>query len=397
MIEADISDYYSRFQELAKYVGWQVEDATRIQAVKPIVEPRFEFIIDDFYEVIRQTPATMSVITGGELQINRLKQTLINWIDQLFSGKYDEVYVIQRLRVGTRHVEIGLDQIFVNAAMSRLRSHVIESIVESMVADQQLLAPTLQSVNRMIDLDLAVIQDAYQISFTALQKKNERYTTIGKISGGIAHEIRNPLNVIQTSVYFLQHASENIPPEKSAKHLSRISTAVEDANKIVSALSEFARLPQPSLTELSMKQVVGEAMEKSLLIPLPHPIKVSLECEVSDDQVLGESSQLLIAFGNLIRNALQAVDADGEVRISIRELDGKKSVVIKDNGNGIEKTDLPRISDPLFSTKSKGLGLGLAITKAILDAHKAELAVDSEIGVGSEFRVSFPIREETKS
>ena len=393
MIETDTTDYFSRFEDIASYVGWSDEDALRLREAKPLVEPRFREFIDDFYESLQKNPNTMQVITGGNSQIKRLKESLLVWIDQLFAGTYDENYVIQRLRVGTRHVEIGLDQIYVNTAMSRLRQKLNDCIVRNWSKTTEELAGTLASVNRMLDLDLAVIQDAYQISFTALQKKNERYATIGKISGGIAHEVRNPLNVMKTSVYFLLRSSPESANEKVNKHLNRIGTAVEDANNIVSALSEFARLPDPSLSSLSIKHVVSEAMEKSKEAVAQDKISLSLECEISDDIVQGESGQLSIAFGNLIRNAIQAVDDVGEVQIRIFESNGKKTVRISDNGKGIAKEDLAKIADPLFSTKSKGLGLGLAITKAILDSHKAELKVDSEPGVGSEFQVLFPIRE----
>lgn len=395
MIAADISDYYSRFLEIARYVDWSEEDSARILAAKPLVEPAFGAMVDDFYGAIQQTPAAMGVITGGETQIQRLKSTLLDWIDQMFGGSYDETYVIRRLRVGTRHVELGLDQIFVNSAMARLRQRINDAVMRGWDGGREELVATMHSINRMLDLDLALIQDAYQMSFTKMHKSMERYATIGKISGGIAHEVRNPLNVMKTSVYFLQHANEATPQEKIEKHLARIGAAVEDANQIVSALSEFARLPTPALNALSIRQIVSEALEKSRLVAEPRAVRISLECTLADDRVLGESAQLLIAFGNLIRNAFQAVDADGEIRIRICEINGKKSVVIRDNGAGIKKEDLSRIADPLFSTKPKGLGLGLAITKAILDSHKAELNVESEPGVGSEFQVSFPLREAT--
>ena len=121
-----------------------------------------------------------------------------------------------------------------------------------------------------------------------------------------------------------------------------------------------------------------------------------MACSWSDDYILGESAQLLIAFGNLIRNACHAVNYEGEVEIVVGERNGKKMVAIKDNGIGIEEKNIKRILEPPFTTKPKGIGLGLAITKAILDSHHAELTVDSKVGQGSEFAVLFPIREEVR-
>lgn len=389
MIQTNLTEYFDRFEQLKSYVGWSDEDAHLVKNCKPLVEPKFEFLIDDFYEAIQRTSNAMKVITGGTRQIEQLKKSLTFWIHQLFDGPYDKDYVIGRLRVGTRHVEIGLDQVYTNVAMSRLRSIINQTICEKWTDTHQELSRSISSVNRILDLDLAVIEDAYQITHTARQKKEERYATIGKISGGIAHEVRNPLNVIKTSIYFLQNAGDNIPPEKTKKHLDRIGQSVDDANKIVTALSQFARLPEPALSPVSISEIVSEAVEKNAT----GPIQVIIESELDNDQILGESAQLLIAFGNLIRNALQAIDSNGKVKVTLCEVKGKKSVVVKDNGKGISSENLSRIADPLFSTKTKGLGLGLAITKAIFDSHKAELIVDSEEGMGSEFKVLFPMRE----
>lgn len=388
--------YFTRYRQLQTYVGWSEEDAVRVAAAKQFVVSQFPAMIDDFYSAIKQTQDAVKVLTGGDTQINRLKQSLLEWIDQLFNGTFDETYVQQRLRVGHRHVEIGLDQVYTNVALSRLRSAINQNVISNWDQKQTDLAETIISVNRILDLDLAVIEDAYQIAHTRRQKQEERYATIGKISGGIAHEIRNPLNIMKTSIYYLKNA-KNISDEKREKHTARIESAIDDSNQIVSALSEFARLPEPKLAPVSIEKLVQEAIAKNVLPEEPpqNEMRISVACSLSDDHILGESAQLLIAFGNLIRNACHAVNFEGEIEINIGERNGKKMVAIKDNGTGIEEANLKRILEPLFSTKPKGIGLGLAITKAIFDAHRAELTVESKVGEGSEFAVLFPIREET--
>ncbi len=389
--------YFERYRQLQAYVGWSPADATRIASAKQLVAPSFPEMIDDFYATIKRTDNAVKVLTGGDTQIKRLKQSLTSWINQLFDGNFDEVYVDQRLRVGHRHVEIGLDQVYTNVALSRLRSSINQTVISKWRGDQTELAETITSVNRIMDLDLAVIEDAYQIAHTKRQKQEERYATIGKVSGGIAHEVRNPLNIMKTSIYYLKNA-KNISDEKRDKHISRIEAAIDDSNQIVSALSEFARLPEPNLTAISIEKIVQEAISKNVLPEEPpkERMRFSVACSLSDDNILGESAQLLIAFGNLIRNACHAVNYEGEVEIVVGERNGKKMVAIKDNGIGIEEKNIKRILEPLFTTKPKGIGLGLAITKAILDSHHAELTVDSKVGQGSEFAVLFPIREEVR-
>jgi hypothetical protein len=117
----DANRLYTRYQELQTYLSWNTDDAQRVQAVASILDPYLPSLIDDFYLEIERHPAARKVITGGQPQIDRLKQSLIRWLRELLSGPYDQEYVVRRWRVGWRHVEIGLDQIYTNVALSRLR------------------------------------------------------------------------------------------------------------------------------------------------------------------------------------------------------------------------------------------------------------------------------------
>jgi two-component system, LuxR family, sensor kinase FixL len=156
-----LEDIFARYQSLQRYVGWTAEDAERVRAAGDMVRPSFDALIDDFYNAIRGEPQTARLITGGEEQIERLKQTLIHWVDELFSGVYDAAYVARRYRVGRRHVEIGLRQIYADAAMARLRAGLLETLQLRWPGDIADMPPTARSLNRLIDLELALIEDAY--------------------------------------------------------------------------------------------------------------------------------------------------------------------------------------------------------------------------------------------
>ncbi|MGE3809219.1 MAG: protoglobin family protein, partial [Gemmataceae bacterium] len=113
---------YQRYQELQRYVGWSPDDAERVRAAATLVLPDLPGVIDDFYDEIERHPEARRVIVGGQEQIARLKGTLLSWLQGLFAGTYDQAYVVKRWRVGYRHVEIGLDQVYTNAALSRIRT-----------------------------------------------------------------------------------------------------------------------------------------------------------------------------------------------------------------------------------------------------------------------------------
>ena len=168
------TDIFERYQSLQRYVGWTEADAVRVSNAAPLLRETFAVLVDDFYATIEQQPRALRVITGGTEQIERLKGTLIRWLRELFSGRYDAEYVRRRWRVGWRHVEIGLEQAFTNVAMSRLRDGLLQNLNEQWKGDAKDLCDTARAISRLIDLDLAIIQDAYEAEHVRRQRQAER-------------------------------------------------------------------------------------------------------------------------------------------------------------------------------------------------------------------------------
>jgi signal transduction histidine kinase len=379
----DPESLYRRYQELQRYVGWTPDDAQRVESVAPALDPCLSNLIDDFYAEIDRHPDARKVITGGAAQVSRLKGTLHRWLRELLAGPYDAAYVARRWQVGWRHVEIGLDQVYTNVALSRLRRgllRALEQLPQSSVADAMAIR---RSLNTLLDLDLAIIEDAYQTEYAARQKRSERLVAIGQVAGGIAHELRNPLNVIKTSVYYLSSA-KNPNPAKTAEHLQRIERHVVAADGVITALSNFARLPVPNLRPFEVRACLEEALE---LNAVPESIKVVLDYPPNVPEVLADPDQLRIVFGNLIRNACEAMVKGGQLTITSRAVVDEVEVEVADTGAGIEEATLHRIMEPLYSTKARGLGLGLAIARSILDKNKGSLRVASTVGRGTTFTV----------
>ncbi|MCE9556410.1 MAG: histidine kinase [Planctomycetes bacterium] len=375
-------ELFDRYQELQRYVGWTDEDALRVRSVATIVERHFAGLIEDFYAEIEQHAATRKIITGGEQQVARLKGTLITWLRELFSGQYDRDYVTRRWKVGLRHVEIGLDQVYTNTALSRLRSGLLLALEQEEMDLAQLAVR--RSLNKLIDLDLAIIEDAYQAEMQQRQQRIERLATIGQVAGGIAHELRNPLNVVKTSVYYLRQASQP-SPEKVSTHLERIDRQVTMADGVIAALNNFARLPVPEMQPLDLASCIREVLE---LQPLPDQIKLSMEFTPNLPAVMGDRGQLAIVLSNLLRNARDAMPNGGSLQIRGRQNGGQVEIDVADSGVGIPRDHLARVMEPLFSTKARGIGLGLAITRAIIEKHNGHLKVTSDEGCGSTFTVT---------
>jgi signal transduction histidine kinase len=384
---------FDHYQDLQHYVQWGEDDVRRVRAVGELVEPYIGALIDDFYAEIVRHPAANQVIRGGAPQIERLKGTLRGWLRGLFQDDYDVEYVNQRWRVGLRHVEIGLDQTYTNVALSRLRTGLSRALGANWSGDSRELFAVQRSLNKLLDLDLAIIELAYQTEFQRRQKQVERLATIGQVAGGVAHEIRNPLNVIKTSVYFLLHA-KNPSPEKTAAHLSRIERQVGVADEVVTALNDFARLAAPNMQPLDVEPFLREVLE---LNPLGDAVRIELACPQVAPPAFGDANQLRIVFGNLIRNARDAMPDGGSLTLTVSISGQELEIAVADTGVGIRSEDLGRIMEPLYSTKARGIGLGLAITRAIVEKHNGKLEVASETGQGSTFTVRLPALAVKKS
>ena len=386
----DLNRLFELYEEMQRYLGWESADADRVVSAKAIVEPAFAEIIDDFYaELARHTEASR-VITGGLQQVTRLKKTLQAWLNDLFDGPYDFEFVEQRFQVGRRHVEIGLSAFYTQAALGRIRMRLQDKLAahwNGPAGEQHLAA---RALNKLLDLDMTIIEYAYQTEFAVREQQHERLVTLGKVSAGIAHELRNPLNAVKTSVYFLLNATDPTL-EKTREHLERIDRQVGISDSVITALSRFARLPVPILLPINVCDLVKQTLEAN-----PIPENIDLEVNPPDEAatVAGDREQLQIVLGNLIRNACEAMPDGGRLTL-LGELASTADPAsddpeqfafsVTDTGCGITSDILQRIMEPLFSTKTRGLGLGLALAQTIIERHDGKLTVESQPGKGTTF------------
>lgn len=214
--------------------------------------------------------------------------------------------------------------------------------------------------------------------------RSEKYSTLGKVSGGIAHEIRNPLNAVKTSAYYLLNA-KNASPEKVREHLERIDRQVSMIDNVVTALSDVARLPEANLTPVDLVPLIKNAVSST---KVPDNVQVVFQFPEDLPTVMVDENQIVIAIKNLIRNARDAMPDGGVLTISTEVLEDQVVFNFVDTGVGIASDQLGRILEPLYTTKARGMGLGLSITRAIADKNNCSLTIESEVGKGSKFGIS---------
>jgi signal transduction histidine kinase len=222
--------------------------------------------------------------------------------------------------------------------------------------------------------------------------RQEKLAVLGQLAGGVGHELRNPLGAIKNAAYFLNMVLEEPNPEVK-ETLEILEKEVATSERIISSLLGFARPKPPTQRKVDVNEVVQEALSHA---SVPENVGVVSQLEALPT-ILADPDQLSQVFGNIILNAIQAMPEGGQLTVKTWQVSGKparsEQVVVSftDTGGGISEENLKKIFEPLFTTKAKGIGLGLAVVKTLVDGHGGSIGVESEVGKGSMFTVRLPV------
>jgi signal transduction histidine kinase len=220
--------------------------------------------------------------------------------------------------------------------------------------------------------------------------RQERLAAIGELASTIGHELRNPLGVISNAVYLLRNDFGAHPSEPAQRHLLTAEREISAATVIVSDLLEFARERTPVLNEINVGDLVDE-----VLTVLPPPTGMRARAEVPPEGVTlrADRDMLRQVLLNLVGNAYQAMADGGEMTLRVSTGDGQVRLAVSDTGSGMNDETRARLFEPFFTTKARGVGLGLAVSKRIVEAHEGRIDVESEDGRGTTFTIAVPAAE----
>jgi signal transduction histidine kinase len=216
--------------------------------------------------------------------------------------------------------------------------------------------------------------------------KSEKFAAIGELATMVAHDLRNPLQGISNAIYYLTGKLNQEMDKNIMGMLELIKNNVKYSDKIVRDLLDYSRDVQLDLTEIALKSVMEESFS---LIEVPKNVRVIKEIP---DELTAEIDveTMKRVFVNVIRNAVDAMPEGGTLTIGSKESEGNIELTFKDTGVGMSKETLERLFTPLFTTKAKGMGFGLAICKRVIEAHGGTISVESEIGKGTTFTAAIP-------
>ncbi|MDH3975564.1 MAG: ATP-binding protein [Deltaproteobacteria bacterium] len=326
--------------------------------------------------------------------------------------------ILDGKRIGTVHV--GITKRYVQEALARQRIAVFfiasilaftcflagQLIAKRMTKPLMKLSENMNALREGLPIEnnllvlkekdeIGMLADTFNLMAVSLKEKegalikSERLSSLGEFAAGLAHEIRNPLSAIVTAMNIV--GSKNVEAEDLSTLKGVVRKEADRLNKLLSSFLVFARPESPRLSEVNINEILRETLE---LIVRDNRLRgnIKLEMDLAEDmkKMKLDPDQIRQVFWNILINSCQAMDGSGNLKVSSTSVDGKGVVSITDTGSGMEKEEAARIFEPFFTTKEKGSGLGLAVSKKIVEAHGGKIAVKSKPGIGTRFSLEFP-------
>lgn len=250
------------------------------------------------------------------------------------------------------------------------------------------LAASIGGAVRRLELEMSLGSSREPLE--TMQEKlirAERLAAVGELASGVGHELRNPLNAIRNCAYLLgMYLAEN-GDEEVRSALEILDKQVDAANKIATDLLDFTRIRPPSPERTDLHALIEESLS---YVTVPDEIKVKSSFNGRSPRVRIDAEQIGRVVTNVIANACQSMSARGELEITTDSDDSGVRVSVKDSGCGIPPENIGSIFEPLFTTKPKGIGLGLAISKRLVEQNGGKIEVESQVGKGTTFTISLP-------
>ena len=218
--------------------------------------------------------------------------------------------------------------------------------------------------------------------------KAERLASIGELAGQIGHDLRNPLSGIKNSVYLLKKNSSRLTELDRNKILDTMSIAVEDSDRIVTSLVEYS-----SELILEPEQCTPNSLIMHALSTIQVPDRINIVNQTTDElKFYTDAQKIETVFVKIIKNAIDAMPQKGFLQIISQIKGSDVEISFTDSGTGIPNHILTKLFSPLVTTKAKGMGMNLAICKRIVEAHSGKINAESEIGIGTKFTITLPIK-----
>jgi len=382
---------------LKEYVGFDDGAARRLQAMGSRMRPYHRRVVDGFYQAIVDDPGARAVLKS-EAQIKRLKVSLEEWLEGLFTGPYDQSYLEKRARIGRVHVKVGLEQRYMLAAMNVIRLGLHRALSE---VSEDGFGPFQDhcAIDQICDIELAIMLETYREDYVLKKTAEaESLAVMGRLTAGLAHEVRNPLNAATLQLDVLRRTAARVQDASIRRKIERRTNVVQDELRRLSLLLDdflnLARARRLEPVRCEVRVLLEEVVELRRPEIESQGIEFIQDIDLGTCVLVAERDRLKQVVNNLITNAVEAVADCGQSTVQIRSRvldDGSWEVNVIDNGPGISPEIAARAFESFVTTKDAGTGLGLAIVKRIVELHGGTAKLTALPEGGTQASVWIPI------
>jgi len=288
-------------------------------------------------------------------------------------------------------IRVGYTPEEIQPVLSQIRKNVFLSVFFFLILG--ISAITLIWVNQNRHLrKMKEMEDRIQLA--------ERISSLGHLAAGVAHEIRNPLNAIGMGLQRLKR--EFLPPDESKReeYISFTELILKEVRRVNGIIEQFLTLSRPfqlTLKESSLQDLLNHLV--TLFREEASSLGITLEAEIPPDLPLVkiDPEKLTQALINIMKNGMQAMGQGGTLRVETKSLKDRVEVTISDSGSGIPPDQMEKIFNYYYTTKEKGVGLGLPLAHRIIEAHEGHLKIESRVGVGTKVTVTLPVERRNEA
>ncbi len=305
---------------------------------------------------------------------------------QLFETGEPQVCEIRMVRQGGRLFWARLEATVAqdnDSGAPPVACHVVLSDITERKQAEEALQAYSERLEEMVEERTRELQETQEQLV-----RREKLAMLGQLAGGVGHELRNPLGAVSNAAYFLNMVLKNPAPEVK-EALDIVAKEVRTSERIINSLLDFARTKPPIRREVDINDLIRTTLSH---MAVPHNIEVVRQLDDGVPALLADPDQLTQAFRNVILNAIQAMPEGGRLAVKSEVASPERvAVSFADTGAGIPEENRQKIFEPLFTTKAKGIGLGLALVKTLVEAHGGTIELKSVVGKGSTFVIGLAI------
>jgi signal transduction histidine kinase len=407
-------------EERLAFLGIADTDLRALQTLRPLFERRADTLVTAFYRHLLSFEETRALLKDAEVK-RRLLIEQRRYLLSLTEPQIDDAYVADRRRIGETHEQIGLEPRWYLGAYA-IYFYLLSPLVSEHLRSEPVRADrTLSALMKRLVFDAQIVMDGYverrereleylnqelaaagrslarevEVQQAELRATAERaraaeeLASVATLVAGLAHEIGTPMGVIRGHAELLESSVTN---DRARWRLRTIREQIDRISNLIRTLLNIARPKEPARVSVELAEILETTLTFLTDKLSKGGVKIALEVD-SPPPVRGDAERLQQLFLNLLLNAVDAMPKGGTLRIGLAPAGPDRvEIRISDTGKGVPPEDLRRIFDTFYTTKpaGEGSGLGLVVARSIVLDHEGTIDVTSELGQGTEFRITLP-------